>query len=155
MRSRGTDQEGFDIMAFSTPKGWDKESDTLFIHSSGVRVERRTYRGQEGWFLIPVDLDQEVLTFEPTPEGRDKAFEAFADGKLKPVRKKSAVAEKASDEPAKPKRGRKPKPRPEPEPEEEEGGMPAEPAAAEKEAEEEDDDDDDEDEEEEAEDEKE
>jgi len=142
------EQEGFDTMAFSTPKGWEKESDILFIHSSGVRIERRTYRGQEGWFLIPVDLDQEVLSFEATPEGRDKAFEAFADGKLKPAKKKSAVAEKASEEPAKPKRGRKPKPRPEPEPEEGEEGAPP-PDAAEKETEEEDDDEDDEEEEEE------
>ena len=132
-------------MAFSTPKGWDKESDTLFIHSTGVRIERRTYRGQEGWFLIPVDLDQEVLTFEATPEGRDKAFEAFADGKLKPAKKKAAGAEKGPEEPAKPKRGRKPKPRPEPEPEEgEEGAPPAEAPAAEKEGEEEDDEDEDE-----------
>lgn len=106
-------------MAFQPPKGWERESDTLFIHHTGVRIERRVYREKEGWFLIPTDLDQEVLGFDPTPEGRDQAFAAFAEGKLKPARKvKSAAAGAAADAPAKPRRGRPPKPRPEPEPEE-------------------------------------
>lgn len=106
-------------MAFQPPKGWERESDTLFIHPSGVRIERRIYREKEGWFLIPADLDQEVLGFDPTPEGRDQAFAAFAEGRLKPARKaKAAAAAQASEAPAKPRRGRPPKARPEPEPEE-------------------------------------
>jgi mannose/cellobiose epimerase-like protein (N-acyl-D-glucosamine 2-epimerase family) len=117
-------------MAFQPPKGWERESDTLFIHATGVRIERRVYREKEGWFLIPADLDQEVLGFDPTPEGRDQAFAAFAEGKLKPARKAksaAAAAGAAANAPAKPRRGRPPKPRPEPEPgeaeaEEEEAG---------------------------------
>lgn len=105
-------------MAFQPPKGWERESDTLFIHPSGVRIERRIYREKEGWFLIPADLDQEVLGFDPTPEGRDQAFAAFAEGRLKTARKAKAAAAKASEAPAKPRRGRPPKPRPESEPDE-------------------------------------
>ena len=74
-------------MASSTPKGWDKDSDKLFIHDTGVRIQRMTYKGKEGWFLVPVDLDAAVLEFEPTPEGRDKAFEAFAKGAIPSPRK--------------------------------------------------------------------
>lgn len=116
-------------MAFSTPKGWDKESETLFIHDSGTRIERRTYREKDGWFIIPVDLDQEVVGYDPTPEGRDKAFQDFADGKIKTARKPKKAAE--PEGPPKPKRGRKPKERPEPEPEDGEPGTPAAPAAEE------------------------
>lgn len=115
-------------MGFSPPKGWDKESETLFIHDSGTRIEKRTYREKEGWFIIPVDLDAEVLSYDPTPEGRDKAFADFAEGKIKIVRKVKKAAE--PEGPPKPKRGRKPKERPEPEPEEGEEGAPAAPAAA-------------------------
>jgi hypothetical protein len=97
-------------MAFSTPKGWDKESETLFIHESGTRIERRVYREKDGWFIIPVDLDAEVLGYDPTPEGRDLAFGAFAEGKVKTARKPKKVEEPAG--PPKPKRGRKPKERP-------------------------------------------
>ena len=137
-------------MAFSTPKGWDKESETLFIHDSGTRIERRTYREKDGWFIIPVDLDQEVVGYDPTPEGRDKAFQDFADGKIKTARKPKKAAE--PEGPPKPKRGRKPKERPEPEPEDGEPGTPPAPAVeegeegAEKEEKEEKDEDEDEDE---------
>lgn len=114
-------------MAFQTPKGWEKESDALYIHQTGVRIQKRTYREKEGWFLIPVDLDQEVLPFDPTPEGRDAAFAAFAEGKLKTKKKPKAAP--VEEGPPKPKRGRKPKERPEPEPEGE-GEPGEEPAAA-------------------------
>src|SRR5262245_55121196 len=82
-------------MSFSAPKGWERESDKLFIHNTGVRIQLMTYRQKEGWFLVPVDLDQPVVEFEPTPEGRTKAFDAFAAGVLdtKPKRKKSESAE--------------------------------------------------------------
>jgi hypothetical protein len=93
-------------MGFSPPDGWDRETDTLYIHDSGARIERRLYRQKEGWFLIPADLDQEVLGFDPTPEGRDQAFAAFAQGKLKPPKKKKTATEEAA---APAKRGRKPK----------------------------------------------
>ena len=118
-------------MGFSPPKGWDKESETLFIHTSGARIERRTYREKEGWFIIPADLDAEVIGYDPTPEGRDKAFADFVEGKVKTVKKVKKAAE--PEGPPKPKRGRKPKERPEPEPEEgaEEEGAAAPAAAAE------------------------
>jgi hypothetical protein len=86
-------------MASGVPKGWDKDSDKLFIHETGVRIARQTYKGKDGWYLIPVDLDAAVMEFEPTPEGRDKAFEAFGKGvlvtkpkKTKTVTKKAAAA---------------------------------------------------------------
>jgi hypothetical protein len=79
-------------MSFKPPKGWEKESETLFIHATGVRIQRRVYRDREGWFLIPVDLSQEVVFFEPTPAGRDQAFEAFGKAPArKPKSKKKAI----------------------------------------------------------------
>jgi hypothetical protein len=69
-------------MASGVPKGWEKDSDKLFIHETGIRITRMMYKGKDGWYLVPVDLDAAVVEFEPTPEGRDKAFEAFAKGAL-------------------------------------------------------------------------
>ena len=85
-------------MASSVPKGWEKDSDKLFIHETGIRIARMMYKGKDGWFLVPVDLDAIVLEFEPTPEGRDKAFEAFAKGALvtKPKKAKPASTKKAA-----------------------------------------------------------
>jgi hypothetical protein len=84
-------------MATGVPKGWEKDSDKLFIHETGIRIQRMTYKGKDGWFLVPVDLDAAVVEFEPTPEGRDKAFEAFAKGALvvKPKKTKAASPKKA------------------------------------------------------------
>jgi hypothetical protein len=81
-------------MASGVPKGWEKDSDKLFIHETGVRIARQTYKGKDGWYLIPVDLDAAVLEFEPTPEGRDKAFEAFTKGVLVTKPKKKTVTKK-------------------------------------------------------------
>jgi hypothetical protein len=87
-------------MASSTPKGWEKDSDKLFIHETGIRIQRMTYKGKDGWFLVPVDLDAVVVEFEATPEGRDKAFEAFAKGAVVSKPKKKPTATKKV--PAKP-----------------------------------------------------
>jgi hypothetical protein len=81
-------------MATGVPKGWDKDSEKLFIHETGVRIARQTYKGKDGWYLIPVDLDAPVLEFEPTPEGRDKAFEAFGKGVLVTKPKKTKTPPK-------------------------------------------------------------
>ena len=81
-------------MASGVPKGWDKDSDKLFIHETGVRIARQTYKGKDGWYLIPVDLDAAVMEFEPTPEGRDKAFEAFGKGVLVTKPKKTKTVTK-------------------------------------------------------------
>jgi hypothetical protein len=80
-------------MASGVPKGWEKDSDKLFIHETGIRIQRMTYKGKDGWYLVPVDLDAVVVEFEPTPEGRDKAFEAFAKGALviKPKKTKTTT----------------------------------------------------------------
>jgi hypothetical protein len=85
-------------MASGVPKGWEKDSDKLFIHETGIRIARMTYKGKDGWYLVPVDLDAAVLEFEPTPEGRDKAFEAFAKGALvvKPKKTKATSTKKAA-----------------------------------------------------------
>src|SRR5262245_18274531 len=90
-------------MASGVPKGWEKDSDKLFIHETGIRIARMTYKGKDGWFLVPVDLDAAVLEFEPTPEGRDKAFEAFAKGALvvKPKKTKATSTKKAPAKPVK------------------------------------------------------
>ena len=92
-------------MASGVPKGWEKDSDKLFIHETGIRIARMTYKGKDGWFLVPVDLDAAVLEFEPTPEGRDKAFEAFAKGALvvKPKKTKAPTTKKAAAAKAAPK----------------------------------------------------
>ena len=74
-------------MGFTTPKNWEKESEDLFIHKSGFRVQRRTYMAKEGWFLISPDLDTPPAQFPMTPEGRDQAFEAFT----KAPKKKATV----------------------------------------------------------------
>jgi hypothetical protein len=89
-------------MASGVPKGWEKDSDKLFIHDTGIRIQRMTYKGKDGWFLVPVDLDAAVVEFEPTPEGRDKAFEAFAKGALatKPKKTKATSTKKAPAKPA-------------------------------------------------------
>lgn len=89
-------------MSPSVPKGWDKESDTLFIHTTGVRIQRMAYKGKDGWYLVPIDLDQPVVEFDPTPEGREKAFESFAKGALdtKPKKAKAAAKGKAAAAPA-------------------------------------------------------
>ena len=84
-----------DFVKFKLPKGWEKDSDKLYVHDTGVRIQQSTYHGTEGWILIPTDLDQPVHQFEPTEEGRDKAFEAYKEGVLKtPSKRKKAPPKK-------------------------------------------------------------
>ena len=70
---------------FTPGPGWERESDTLFIHDGGDRIRSGTYRGVQGWFLIPAELDLKVLVFPPTPEGRAEAFTAFAESSHRPA----------------------------------------------------------------------
>ena len=79
-------------MKFKLPKDWEKDSDKLFIHDSGVRIQQSTYHGTDVWMLVPTDLDQPVVQFEPNEEGRDKAFAAYAEGVLKPPSKRKKAA---------------------------------------------------------------
>ena len=94
-------------MSFTVPKGWSRENEKLYIHTTGVRIQRMTYRGNDGWYIVPVDLDQPLIPFDATSEGQEKAFEAYATGALKEKSKTKPVSKK------------KPKAAPVPEPEEE------------------------------------
>lgn len=71
-------------MSAEASTGWEQDSQTLFLHTSGVRIERRVYRKKDGWVLVPVDLDQKVLEFSPDSKGLDEAFAAFAGGAWRP-----------------------------------------------------------------------
>jgi hypothetical protein len=64
-------------MDAAVPEGWVQDSQTLYLHESGVRIERRVYRQKEGWVLVPVELDKKVLEFAPNTEGLEQAFAAF------------------------------------------------------------------------------
>ncbi len=88
-------------MSFVVPKGWTRENDTLFIHTSDVRIQRMTYRGNDGWYIVPVDLDQALIRFEPTSEGQEKAFEAYANNALKEKPKVKAAPKKGKPKAAK------------------------------------------------------
>jgi hypothetical protein len=86
-------------MTMSAPVGWEQESQTLYFHPSGVRIERRIYRKKEGWVLVPVDLDRKVLEFPPDSAGLEQAFAAFERGALTPESSVvSAKVQKARDE---------------------------------------------------------
>lgn len=71
-------------MSVDAPQGWEQDSPSLFLHPSGVRIERRVYRNKEGWVLVPVDLDQKVMEFPSDSKGLEQAFAAFATGALAP-----------------------------------------------------------------------
>jgi hypothetical protein len=60
------------------PPGWERDSETLYLHADGARIERRVYRKVEGWILVPAELDRAALTFPPDDAGRAAAFAAFA-----------------------------------------------------------------------------
>ena len=91
-------------MKFKLPKDWEKDSDTLFIHESGVRIQHSSYHGTDIWMLVPTDLDQPVVQFDPTEEGRDKAFAAYAEGVLKPPSKRKKAAPRKKKKVAKAKK---------------------------------------------------
>lgn len=90
------------------PEGWERDSETLYLHSSGVRIERRVYRNKEGWVLVPVDLDRPVVEFPPDADGLNRAFAAFAKGALGPPGDASPSKDdpqSASDDEEKPDEG--------------------------------------------------
>ena len=61
-------------MATEWGKGWDRESEELFIHDSGARISRTMYRGKMAWWYFPVSLDTSAVEHAPTDEGRADAF---------------------------------------------------------------------------------
>lgn len=85
-------------MGFTPPDGWERDSDKLFIHRTGVRIQLGTFGGKEGWYIVPTDLDAPVVPFAATPEGRDQAFAAFAKAKGS-FTAKAAKAKAAKEEP--------------------------------------------------------
>ena len=36
-------------MGFVVPLGWERDSQTLYLHGTGVRIERMIYRKKEEW----------------------------------------------------------------------------------------------------------
>ena len=54
--------------------GWARESAELFVHESGARIAKTTYRGKVAWWFFPVSLDVPAVEHAPTDEGRDAAF---------------------------------------------------------------------------------
>ena len=84
----------------AVPEGWDQDSPALFLHASGVRIERRIYRQKHGWFLVPVQLDLPVAEFAPDSEGLAEAFSAFGKGMFNPkaatVRGRAELAREAA-----------------------------------------------------------
>lgn len=87
-------------MSFKAPKGWTSETDALFIHTTGARIQRTTYRQKEGWFLIPTEIETPVVEFAPNAEGRDKAFAEFPRlaQEWKEAKKKLAAKKKGKEE---------------------------------------------------------
>ena len=90
---------------FTPGPGWERDGEGLFIHDSGDRIRSGTYRGVQGWFLIPAELDLKVLVFPPTAEGRAAAFAAFAESRHRPpappvkaARRRPRKTEETADE---------------------------------------------------------
>ena len=70
-------------------KDWDRESADLFIHTSGARITRASYRGKLAWWYFPASLDAPAVEHASTDEGREEAFATSAKElpKSKPKRK--------------------------------------------------------------------
>ncbi|SRR5258705_10979562 len=83
-------------MGFHLGKGWDKTSEDLFIHDSGVRISKTSYRGKPGWWVFPVDLDAPPVEHAPTDAGREEAFATVAKGLPKPKVKKDPRKKKVA-----------------------------------------------------------
>lgn len=58
--------------------GWTKVSEHLYVHASGVRIERRGYPDRSGWYLVSPVRGEAARWFPPTVAGCDEAFVAFA-----------------------------------------------------------------------------
>jgi hypothetical protein len=74
-------------------KGWDKESADLFIHETGARISRTSYRGKLAWWFFPVSLDVPAVEHAATDEGREEAF-ATSEKQLPKTRSKSKTSPK-------------------------------------------------------------
>ena len=74
-------------------KGWDRESADLFIHETGARISKSSYRGKLAWWFIPASLDVQAVEHAPTDEGREEAF-ATSERELPKTRSKPKAAPK-------------------------------------------------------------
>ncbi len=91
-------------MSVKLPKDWTKEDDELFVYKDGTRIHKTTYNSKQGWFMIPVDLDETVIEYADTDEGRDLAFEEFTqkvdDEKARKKAERAARAKKKKEDAA-------------------------------------------------------
>ncbi len=89
-------------MGFELPKDWTKENSDLYIYKDGTRIHKTTYNSKQGWFLIPVDLDETVVEYSDSTEGRDLAFEEFTqkidDEKARKKAERASRAKKKKEE---------------------------------------------------------
>ena len=81
--------------------GWVRESAELYVHDSGARLSKTTYRGKVAWWFFPVSLDIQAVEYPPTDAGCDEAFRTSGMNlpKSKPARNSRSLkrGEKAVD----------------------------------------------------------
>ena len=91
-------------MSVELPKDWTREDDELFVYKDGTRIHKTTYNSKQGWFMIPVDLDETVIEYADTEEGRDLAFDEFTqkvdDEKARKKAERAARAKKKKEDAA-------------------------------------------------------
>lgn len=79
-------------------KGWDRESADLFIHDTGARISRTTYRGKMAWWFFPASLDSPAVEYAATDAGREEAFAISGKQLPKSRPKRKAKASVAKNE---------------------------------------------------------
>ncbi len=57
---------------------WTRQSEYIFVHRTGARIERRGYPVTPGWYLVPDKNSPDAQRYDPTPQGCDEAFIAFS-----------------------------------------------------------------------------
>jgi len=87
----------------SLGKDWDRESADLFIHDSGARISRTSYRGKLAWWYFPASLDSPAVEHEPTEAGREDAFATSVKELPKSRPKRKAKPSPGRNGPASPK----------------------------------------------------
>lgn len=82
--------------------GWTRESADLYVHESGARLSKTTYRGKMAWWFFPVSLDIQAVEYPPTDAGCEEAFATSGQNlpkakvKRTPAPSKASVAEAAA-----------------------------------------------------------
>ena len=57
---------------------WTRQSEDVYIHRTGARIERRGFPAEAGWYLVSPQRGQTHQRFLPTTQGCDDAFIAFS-----------------------------------------------------------------------------